>query len=229
MKLNKTTEWTLIAALAAYIAFMPRIGVVRDFLSSGVGRLAALLLIVYTWKYVNALVAVLLVVAFVRCTTSVWEGLEGGTPSTDPVEVQGKAKKEGTKCPEETEFDVPTQMCKGNDGVSMVLPIMVACAAGYKPNSEGTRCVKMTSPPAPPPPSPANEQPDTPPASSTGSTMANNAAPPATTEPFEGGTGVPATTPGEAQTQAQSGAPVVLRRQGGVEPFSLLGGAFPLQ
>jgi hypothetical protein len=226
MKLNKTTEWTLIAVLAAYIAFMPRIGVVRDFLSSGVGRLAALLLIVYTWKYVNALVAVLLVVAFVRCTTSVWEGLQNGeTVSTEEEEVQGKAKKEGTKCPEDTEFDPATQMCK--NGTAMVLPIMVACASGYRPNSEGTRCVKMTSPAAPPPPKPMAPAP--PPAESTGSTMANNAAPPATTEPFKGGTGVPATTPGEAQTQAQSGAPVVLQRQGSVEPFSLLGGAFPLQ
>jgi hypothetical protein len=227
MKLTKTTEWTLIAVLAAYIAFMPRIGVVRDFLSTGVGRLAALLLIVYAWKYVSALVAVLLVVAFVRCTTSVWEGLEGGTASSEPVEVQGKAKKEGTKCPEETEFNVATQMCEGKDGKSMVLPIMVACASGYKPNSEGTRCVKIVSPPAPPPPSPANEQPDAPPASSTGSTTANNAAPSVTTEPFKGGRGVPVTTPGEAQTQA-AGA-VVLQQQGGVEPFSLLGGAFPLQ
>jgi hypothetical protein len=89
------------------------------------GRLAALLLIVYTWKYVNALVAVLLVVAFVRCTTSVWEGLEGGDE-----EGQGKAI-EGTICPSGFTFDIAVQMCK-NDKGALVPPVQVRCAFGIQ-------------------------------------------------------------------------------------------------
>ena len=220
MKLNKTTEWTLIAVLAAYIAFMPRIGVVRDFLSSGVGRLVALLLIVYTWKYVNALVAVLLVVAFVRCTTSVWEGLEVGTESTDPPEIQGKAKS--ATCPTKTSFDVGTQMCKSEDGRAMVLPMNVQCMAGYEANAAGTRCVKIVTDPAPPPPTP--ELPD---AASTGSKTANNAGQAKPKEGFIPGKGTIATTPGEAQTQAAG--TVVLQQQGGAEPFTGLGTGYPLQ
>jgi hypothetical protein len=224
MKLTKTGEWTLLAVLAAYIAFMPRIGPIRDFLSTGLGRLVALLLIVYTWKYVSALVAVLLVVAFVRCTTSVWEGLEmrDDTESTEPPEVQGKAKAEGTDCPSGTTFDVGTQMCKSDAG-AMVLPIRVACGAGYRPNAAGSRCVKIATPPSPPPPSAAAPEL---PASSTGSKAGDSAGSATSTEGFQG-RGTIATTPGEAQTKAKS--TVVLQQQGGIESFGNWGPGYPLR
>ena len=67
MRISQKTEWALIAALIAYIAFTPGFQVVRDLLSTGVGKAVALAAVVATWKYVSPLVAVLLTVSLVRC------------------------------------------------------------------------------------------------------------------------------------------------------------------
>lgn len=67
MKLTTNTEWAIIAALIVYIAFTPGLPVVRQFLSSGLGKAIALGLIVYVWKYVSQPIAFLLLVSFLRC------------------------------------------------------------------------------------------------------------------------------------------------------------------
>ena len=78
MKLTRKTEWALIAALILYIAFIPRVQIVRDILATGLGKAAALVAIVYVWKYVSAILAILLVIAFLRCARwNVWEGFSG--------------------------------------------------------------------------------------------------------------------------------------------------------
>ena len=146
--------------------------------------------------------------------------------SKEGMEVEGKAI-EGTQCPPKFDFDIAAQMCKNKDTGALVNPTQVVCASGFKPNETNDKCVQETPAPAPPPPSlPKPTQPAEPPASSTGSATANSAAPANSTEGFEG-KGTVATTPGEAQDKAKG--TVVLQQQGGVEPFSLLGAAFPLQ
>ena len=67
MKLNANTEWAIIAALIVYIAFIPGVGGVRQFLSSGIGMVVALAAVVYVWKFVSQPIAILLLVAVLRC------------------------------------------------------------------------------------------------------------------------------------------------------------------
>lgn len=88
MRLTQTTELALVGILIVYIAFTPGLQVVRNLLSTPVGKAVALGLIVYVWKYVSALIALLLVVSFVRCA-SMREGVD--STLTPPPEM---------KCPE---------------------------------------------------------------------------------------------------------------------------------
>jgi len=81
MRLSQKTEWVLVAVLILYIAFTPGLPVVREFLSSGVGKAVGLAVIIATWKYASPLVAILLAVSFVRCAP-MREYLEGDTGSS---------------------------------------------------------------------------------------------------------------------------------------------------
>lgn len=81
MRLSQKTEWVLVAVLILYIAFTPGLPVVREFLSSGVGKVIGLAIVVATWKYASPLVAILLAVSFVRCAP-MREYLEGDTGSS---------------------------------------------------------------------------------------------------------------------------------------------------
>jgi hypothetical protein len=110
MKLSQKTEWIVVAVLIGYIAFMQPLPVLRDALATPLGKAAALAGVVYVWKYVSAVVALLLTVAVVRCmgTGRVWEMFsgaettctcEGGPDFTwDPTDKKCKDKtgKEGT-------------------------------------------------------------------------------------------------------------------------------------
>lgn len=69
MKLTGNNEWIAIGALILYIAFTPGFPVVRQLLSSGIGKALGLGLIVYVWKFVSEPVALLLLVNFVRCAS----------------------------------------------------------------------------------------------------------------------------------------------------------------
>ena len=77
MRLSQTQEWALVAALIAYIAFTDGFWTIRSFLSTPVGKVVGLAVIVYVWKYVSALAALLLAIAFVRCS-----GLREGVDAT---------------------------------------------------------------------------------------------------------------------------------------------------
>jgi hypothetical protein len=81
MRISQKTEWVLVAVLILYIAFTPGLPVVREFLSSGVGKAVGLAVIIATWKYVSPAVALLLTVNFVRCS-GMREYLESGSGST---------------------------------------------------------------------------------------------------------------------------------------------------
>lgn len=66
MSLSQRNEWIAVGALILYIAFVPTIPAIRDFLGSALGKVAGLAAIVYVWKYVSEPVAILLVVVLLR-------------------------------------------------------------------------------------------------------------------------------------------------------------------
>ena len=66
MMLTGRNEWIAIGILIAFLAFVPTPYVLKDFLSSSVGKLVALGGIVYAWKYVSCPVAILLLIVFLR-------------------------------------------------------------------------------------------------------------------------------------------------------------------
>ena len=173
MKLTKTTEWVVIGALIVYIAFTPGFQVMRDLLATPVGRVVGLAVIVYVWKYVNALVAVLLAVAFVRCAgmPSIWEKFEDASPKC--------------MCEDGFTFDSAVKMCKNSSG-AVKPPTSCTCPEGYSYDATKKDCVQSSSMSGPLP-VPTSETTTTPaPAESTG---------PATST-------APMTTPGAAQAMA---------------------------
>lgn len=143
MKLTGKTEWLVIAALILYIAFTPGIPMVRDFLSTAVGKAVGLGAIVWTWKNVSEPVALLLLVSFLRCA-----GMREGMENPEPV----------MHCPAPFTLaaDKTCKDSKGNPG-----PAPAVCMGGQ--TWDGTKCVSpaetstappMTTPTAPPPPPP---------------------------------------------------------------------------
>jgi hypothetical protein len=55
-----------VGALILYIAFVPTIPAVRDFLGSSIGKVVGLAAIIYAWKSISEPVAILLVVVLLR-------------------------------------------------------------------------------------------------------------------------------------------------------------------
>jgi len=141
MRISQKTEWVLIAVLVAYIAFTPGVQAVRDLLSTGVGKAVYLAAVVAAWKFVSPLVAILLVVNFVRCA-SMREYADDASmkPSTTPPP--------NTYCP--TDYTYENGQCKGSAGQSVPATV---CMAGQ--TWDGNKCVGSTAPPptASPPPS----------------------------------------------------------------------------
>jgi hypothetical protein len=66
MMLTGRNEWIAIAILIAYIAFVPTPYALKEFLGSPIGKVVALVAVVYAWKFVSCPVAILLVVVFLR-------------------------------------------------------------------------------------------------------------------------------------------------------------------
>jgi hypothetical protein len=87
--LSSRNEWILIGVLIAYLAFIPSLQMVRDILATSIGKAAALAAIVYVYKYVSCSAALLLVIAYMRCSRSVREMLENppttGTAPSPPI------------------------------------------------------------------------------------------------------------------------------------------------
>jgi hypothetical protein len=138
MRISQNTEWALIAALIVYLAFTPGFPVVRQLLSTDVGKAVGLAAIVAVWKYVSPVVALLLTVNFVRCAR-MREFMENASgPSTPPP---------NTHCPEGYTFD--NGQCKGENGQSVPASV---CLTGQ--TWDGNKCVGSgtTAPPPPPPP-----------------------------------------------------------------------------
>lgn len=118
MRLSKTAEYSIIALLVAYSAFTPKAEPVQAFLQSGLGKALALLGVVYVWKTVSPLIAILLTVAFLRSTAGLFEGVDetldkcAGKPNKNCDRLSSGLKYDPTTC---KCTDGREPMCEGTD------------------------------------------------------------------------------------------------------------------
>lgn len=192
MKLSQKTEWIVVGVLIVYIAFVQPIPAIQDALATSVGKAVALLGIVYVWKYVSAIVAVLLAVAFVRCIAGgrVWEMFSGAETS---------CTCEGGS---EYTWDATTKTCKNKEGKEGAVKTCT-CASGYAwdGGEKGTRQCVPVSGTQPPIPAPASN----PVAEAIASSTTAAAAPAVSTGPVT--SSAPITTPGAAAEMAAGAVP----------------------
>jgi hypothetical protein len=119
MKLTRNTEWALIGGLILYIAFTPGVQAIKDLLSKPLGKVAALAAIVYIWKFVSPIVAILLTISFVRCATwNTWELFSGAEVSCT------------CESPDAT-WDAQAKLCKTSTGTPSGGVKTCTCANGY--------------------------------------------------------------------------------------------------
>jgi hypothetical protein len=212
MKLARNTEWAIIAALIAYIAFTPGFRIVKDTLATPLGKAAALAAIVYIWKSVSPIVAILLTISFLRCAKwNVWE-LFSGAEQTCTCEMPGAT------------WDPESKTCKDSTGQPAGPVKSCTCTNGYAwdGGEKGKKeCVPVTTeqPPVPtgPVPMPANPAADPADALAAGTSM--GAAAPAVAGPAAPST-PPVTTPGAAAEMAAMPAVPATTEMfyGGVQP-----------
>jgi hypothetical protein len=140
MMLTGRNELLAVGALVVYIAFVPCPYVMKQFFSSTVGKAVALGVFVYVFKYVSELVAILLLVNFLR-SGGVREYLEaetGMTPSTTQIQ--------DYRCPDQFMYDTAKKTCmKGTE--SQPPECLVA---GMTWNSTEGKCAAMSVPSTPP-------------------------------------------------------------------------------
>ena len=144
--LSKRNELIALGALVLYLAFVPSVQVVRDFLSTGVGKAAALAAIIYVHKYVSCSVALLLVVAYVRCASTSWEGFTTPTATVQPT----------VSCPDGYAYDAIAKECKAASAVSGSVPAppesTVGASVTAPPPNGALSTAPMTTPMATMPP-----------------------------------------------------------------------------
>lgn len=178
MKLSKNTEYAVIGALILYLAFLPPVQAIKTALSNPVGKAIALVTIVYVWKCISPIIAVLLAVGYVRCVSNVWEMFSGAEAECTCAGAGFTYDKASKKCKNE----------KGEEGVVMAC----TCASGYAWDVAKKECSPVTGdqPPLPVLPADASPAPAAP---------ATSVSPVTSTAPM--------TTPGAAQEMASGGVP----------------------
>lgn len=110
--LSSRNELFVVGALIAYLAFGPHLQVVRDLLAHPVGKVAALAGIIYVHKKVSCSVALLLVVLYLRCCHSSWEGFTTPTTTVPPT----------VTCPDGYALDSVSNSCKPSSSMSGSIP-----------------------------------------------------------------------------------------------------------
>lgn len=151
MRITQTQEWVLAAVLIAYIAFTPGFQMVRSFLATPIGKAIGLAVIVYVWKYVSALLGLLLTINFVRCA-GMREGVDETLSEYTPIpNMPGKCTKKGST----DAVDCPASMVsKATDAsTSPSTPPMPTEPATPPPPASAP---PMTTPSPPPPPPTTN-------------------------------------------------------------------------
>lgn len=199
MKLTRNTEWAIIAALIAYLAFTPGIQAVKELLASPIAKAAALAVIVYVWKCVSPVIALLLIIGFLRCTTGAGWEMFSGAETTCTCENSSAT------------WDALSKTCKDATGGDAGGVKSCVCANGYAwdGGEKGTKQCVPTSGTQPPVPPPATNPAAA--ALAAGTTLGASApavAGPAAPSP------VPMTTPSATPPPAAPAAPV----EGGVQP-----------
>lgn len=145
MRITQTQEWVLAAVLIAYIAFTPGFQMVRSFLATPIGKAIGLAVIVYVWKYVSALLGLLLTINFVRCA-GMREGLEMPEKACPP----GFSPK----------ADDPNK-CSKKEGDAEIIVDAKSSSMPTEPAATGTTATPpMTTPTPPPPPPPPSTNPN---------------------------------------------------------------------
>ena len=119
--LSSRNEWIVLGALIVYLAFIPSLQMIRDILSTSVGKAAALAGIIYVHKYVSCPVALLLVIGYMRCARS--SGLEMFTTPTTTVQPT-------MSCPDGYAYDAVSKDCKPTSSMSGSIPV-----ENFDPNS----------------------------------------------------------------------------------------------
>jgi hypothetical protein len=143
MRISQKTEWALIAAVIAYMAFMSGFQPVRELLGSSVGKAIGLAAVVATWKYVSPIVAILLSIEFVRVavlrehatnqsgtsgsTTTPTTGPPPAMPITTPATPSSSPSTIPSTCPDG--FTAENGVCKNNAGQTVP---MIAGTTGLK-------------------------------------------------------------------------------------------------
>jgi len=110
--LSSRNEWIVVGAMIAYLAFVPSLQIVRDLLATPVGKALGLAGIVYVHKYISCPVALLLVIAYVRCAGSSWEGFTTPSATVQPT----------CTCPDGYAYDSVAKECKPTSSMSGSVP-----------------------------------------------------------------------------------------------------------
>ena len=110
--LSSRNEWIVVGVLIAYLAFVPSLQIMRDLLATPVGKALGLAGIVYVHKYISCPVALLLVIAYVRCAGSSWEGFTTPTTVVQPT----------CTCPDGYAYDSVAKECKPTSSMSGSVP-----------------------------------------------------------------------------------------------------------
>ena len=142
MRISQKTEWALIAAVIAYMAFMSGFQPVRELLGSSVGKAVGLAAVVATWKYVSPIVAILLSIEFVRVAVlrehaTTQSGASGATSSTTPPPPAGAKPAvpmttptpPSTGCPDGMTKDPTSGVCKKDEAPVIAGPSSTSSTA----------------------------------------------------------------------------------------------------
>ena len=118
MRVSSKIELLVAGVLIAYSAFTPRFQPVRDFLESGLGKALALVGVVYVYRSVSPLIALLMVVALCRSMfTQSWEGFDVPAPKCSNSQPVVKTSSGDFKC---TDNSMPT--CPPTKGDTATYP-----------------------------------------------------------------------------------------------------------
>jgi hypothetical protein len=143
--LSRTNEMIAVGALILYLAFVPSLQLVRDLLSTSVGKAFALAAIVYVHQKVSCSVALLLVVVYLRAGS--WEGFTAPTSTVEPT----------MTCPDGYALDAVTKSCMVSSSMAGSIPpaptgsAMGASVTTPPPNSAISTAPMTTPMPTMPP------------------------------------------------------------------------------
>jgi hypothetical protein len=150
--LSSRNEWIVVGVLIAYLAFVPSLQIVRDLLATPIGKALGLAGIVYVHKYISCPVALLLVIAYVRCASANLEMFTTPTTTVQPT----------VTCPSGYAYDSVTKECKPSSSMSGSVPppeasigSMPGASVSMPPPNSAVSTAPMTTPmPTMPPVSP---------------------------------------------------------------------------